>query len=84
MILRYEDMALNPEKATRDILQFSGLQFYSEVDEWLMTNAATNSAKDMTDFSEKKFQTYGRNSSETLFKWTEKLTFRNRALSDLI
>ena len=81
MILRYEDMAREPEKITRQILNFSDLGFYSEVKEWLAGNFQEGPEDGGQEDGEKRFQTYGRNSSDTPFKWKQKLTYRKCTLN---
>lgn len=50
-------------------------QLEKEIYDWLKENGKNLNV----DLNEKRFQTFGRNSSETPFKWRDKLTFRKTA-----
>jgi len=38
LLVRYEDLALNPENKSKEILKFSGLNFTEKVSQWIKRN----------------------------------------------
>ena len=40
LIVRYEDLALNPEDKSEEILKFSGLNYNEKISKWIKSNTA--------------------------------------------
>ena len=75
MVIRYEDLSLDPIFETQKLLKFSDLDFNTDVTNWLRENSL-NKAKNISENS-LKFQTSGRNSTTTPFHWKKHLNIRN-------
>lgn len=68
-VIRYEDLALNPLKSSQALFDFFGLPFHKNVENFIATHTQTPKPKNTY------WSSTIRNSTETVFKWTERLSF---------
>ena len=69
-IVRYEDMAHDPIRITKDIYDFVGLDLSEDIVQWVRENTNTTEDKGMQTFSTHK------NSSATASSWRQFLTYK--------
>ncbi|XP_006814671.1 carbohydrate sulfotransferase 1-like [Saccoglossus kowalevskii] len=65
-LVRYEDLALRPLEATRDIYNFSGMPMDEDVEKWVYENTQTEQGGDLSTT---------RNSTERVTAWRNELSF---------
>ncbi|CBY30655.1 unnamed protein product [Oikopleura dioica] len=66
LVVKYEDLALNPEDISKEILEFSGLNFSDSVSNWIKSNTVSRTNKSDAFGTE-------RNSKNTAFAWQNDL-----------
>lgn len=65
--MRYEDLSLEPYKGVKELFEFFGLDFHSEVKLFLDTHTKTDAGGVSSTF---------RNSKAAPFHWRQDLTFK--------
>ena len=63
-MVRYEDFSLDPEKHSKDVLQFYGVPFHANVERYLQSHTAVAKEKGKTS----------RDSKKTPFLWRQQLS----------
>ena len=71
LLIRFEDMTLQPYRAAKDILRFLRLPWHSHIRSFLNSHLQPQLIKIEENF----FNTYRRNSREVAFAWRDKLDF---------